>query len=86
MKQLDVDLHRACEKNNIRLCKELIIKGANVNSIGLFGRRPIHYPCHRKFTTICKLLIANGADVNEKDGCGNTPFISLTSIVANPVK
>ncbi len=58
-------IHVAARKNLLRICAELIKKGANVNAcstdFGDLGETPLHLAASKGHAAVCKLLLDNGA-------------------------
>ena len=52
----------------------LLVKGADPNATGQFGKRPLHSAAFWNDLEIIKLLIQHGADINAKDNDSNTPL------------
>jgi hypothetical protein len=72
-------LEVACLKLDTPRIIVLIDAGANVNSIGLYGRGPLHYACewtsqHHHREQVINLLLDNHADINAHSQHGFTPL------------
>ena len=68
-------LELAVEKNApTEFIRELIEKGANVNTTTGNGETPLHFAARGDSPKAVSLLLANGADVNAKDKDGDTPL------------
>jgi len=61
------DLHRAYEKNNIKLIKLLIEKGANINDTDKYDNTILHKACKENNVELIKFLIKKGANINCKN-------------------
>ena len=59
------------------MVKLLIDRGADVNTVDMYGRTPLHNACINSHLDMVQLLIDRGADVNVADRYGVTP-LSLT--------
>ena len=68
-------LSLAARSGHVEVMKILIKAGANLDSVGEAGMRPIHFAANafREAAIVC--LIEAGADVNAKDNAGNTPLM-----------
>jgi len=72
-------LHVAAYEGNIKLVKQLILDGAYVLAIDLWGKTPLHYARRRKNGAlndkVANLLIKNGAnDLSPCDKLGRRPI------------
>jgi ankyrin repeat protein len=76
------ELHKAAKEGNLKLVKELVSKGADVNAKDKYGRTPLHYAAKEGHLDVVKFLVSKGADVNAKDEKGNTPLDAATPEVA----
>jgi hypothetical protein len=70
-------IHGAVNTGNIKLVKQLLDDGVDVNQKFVFadgppGNTPLHLTSHSK--QIAELLIKRGANVNAKDSTGKTPL------------
>ena len=74
----DILIREAVKAGNIKVVKQHLDAGVDVNAIGKYGRTPLHYAATRGLKKIIELLIARGADVNTKievgDYKGQTPL------------
>ena len=72
-KNNNTPLHYACQSNNIKIIRLLILRGANINSLNNKKVSPLSYACFCKKLEIAKLLLEeNNANVNIVDDYGNT--------------
>lgn len=69
-------LHKAVEKNDLKLIKYLILNKADLNAQDKEGKTPLHYAAIYCGGEMAALLCANGADMNIKDSQGNVPLIT----------
>jgi len=64
------NLHFAAKNGHIRMVKQLVKKGANVNAIDSYGETPLH---EASSVDVVKFLIENGADNTIKNNMDQTP-------------
>ena len=64
----------AIDTNKIKLMKELIHQGADVNICGDNGYRPLSWALVVGYEEIACALIQAGADLNQKSPDGQTPL------------
>lgn len=71
-------LHSAVKKDNLRVAKELLKLGLNVDSINSSGNLPLH---HVRSLEMFKLLMECGTKemINQKNNIGQTPFTEFIS-------
>ena len=72
-------LHVAAYEGNIKLAEQLILNGAFVLAVDLWGKTPLHYARRRKYGVlndkVANLLIKNGAnDISPCDKLGRRPI------------
>lgn len=67
-------LHKAVEKNDLKLIKYLILNKADLNAQDKEGKTPLHYAAIYCGGEMAALLCANGADMNIKDSQGKVPL------------
>ena len=67
----DISILVAAERGDIKIVKQHLDSGANVNSRDADGWTPLHWSDNIK---VVELLILYGADVNAKDRVGVTPL------------
>ena len=60
-------LHYASMKGELKLVKDLIAKGANLNVVDHTDGTPLHYASKNGHLEIVKFLLQKGSDVNAKD-------------------
>ena len=83
----DISIHKAAEEGNIKVVKQHLAAGTDVNAKGWSGRTPLHLAIPNEALRdskgklmspnnmdLVELLIAKGADVNAKDDDGRTPL------------
>lgn len=70
------ELHAAAGRNDARLIRELVEKGAAVNAPGRFGQTPLHLACRAGAFQAVKTLISLNADVSAADDDGSVPLHS----------
>ncbi len=73
---LGEQLLAATRKGDIAVVKQLLDKGADVNSKNRYGSTPLFFACDRGHFEIAKLLIDKGADMNVKDTFYNASALS----------
>jgi ankyrin repeat protein len=72
MKNVNGELKKATESNDINKVKELIMDGVNIDEIDEYEYTPLMIASESGYFEITKLLIENKADVNKKNFCGWT--------------
>lgn len=72
-------LHLACAWNRLRVSRELVNSGADVNAVDLAGRSPLFFAVMYGHKQIIKLLIDHGAvvDLDKKDTEENKTILDL---------
>ena len=68
------ELISAVSKVQLSKVKDLINRGADVNTKDKNGKTILHIAIENNYEDIVKFLIQNKADVNIKDNDGNTPL------------
>jgi hypothetical protein len=77
---LDEELFEAVKKGDIDRVRELLAKGANVNTRDrhkdswTYAQTPLHAAAHEGHTYVARLLLEHGADLNARDKYGFTPL------------
>ena len=74
VKALDISIHDAARDKNIKVLKQHLESGIDVNLKDKFGDTPLHKAALNGHKVIAELLIAEGADVNTMDNLGRTPL------------
>jgi len=74
---LNEELWKASERGDLKLVKELVSKGADVNAKDANGGSPLFYAARNKHLKVVKYLLSKGADANSKDKFGRTVFDEL---------
>ena len=69
-----VDIHKAAWSGNIKVVKQHIAAGTDVNAKNKYEQTPLHRAAYSDRKEIVELLLANGADVNAKGYYGRTPL------------
>ncbi|KAJ5071628.1 phytochrome-interacting ankyrin-repeat protein [Anaeramoeba ignava] len=77
--ELNKELISKCENGTFKEIENLILKGANVNSINYRNETPLHLICRyqqnqQKIFEIIKYLIENGAGINSLNSINETPL------------
>ena len=67
MKNINEQLFKAVELNEIKEVKRLIEEGANVNAVDEDGMTALYWASRWGYSEIVKMLIEKGADVNVVD-------------------
>eukprot|EP01041_Mallomonas_annulata_P002532 gene2532-4932_t len=62
--QMTEDLANACQHGKLQAARQILRKGANVNSLDSAGFLPIHYCCAGGFESLVRLLLEYGSDVS----------------------
>ncbi len=70
--QLNEELIGAAQYGETEKAKELILKGADVNTKDNAGQTALHEASWKGYTEIAKLFITHGADINAKTSGGRT--------------
>jgi len=70
-----MDLIEAVESNNLKMVKELIKAGANLDILDNIGNTALILASYRNNIEIAKELIKAGANVNSQDKYGSTALI-----------
>ncbi len=65
-------LHAAVARENLELCRHLIVNGADVNAVQMQNITPLHAAVHRGNSELTRLLIENGADITIVSESGDT--------------
>lgn len=73
-------LHHACARRNAAAVKVLLAGGANPNSVGTNGLRPIHLAAPCGEVEVLKDLLEAGAEI---DALGEAKYSSLTLAIVN---
>jgi len=77
---LDEELFEAVKKGDIDKVREILAKGANVNTRDrhkdswTYNQTPLHVAAHEGHTYVARLLLEHGAVVNARDKYGFTPL------------
>ena len=69
-----ISIHKAAEEGNIKVVKQHLAAGTDVNTKNEKGMTPLIQAAWGGHNEITKLLIAKGADVNAMDDDGITPL------------
>jgi ankyrin repeat protein len=72
--ELDSPLHHACSMGHIDVVKELLEKGAYLNTANKYGNPPLLIACRGDHIDIIQLLLENGANVNTVGEYDYTPL------------
>ncbi len=72
---LSDDLFAAARKGDVAAVKDLLSKGADVNSKGPYDQTPLFFAADRGHLDVVKVLVEKGADLNRKD-----TFYNFTAI------
>jgi ankyrin len=67
-------LHRACYYGHVRIVKELMDHGADIDAEEINGRTPLHSACRRGHLPIVIELLTVGAGIDAQDNHGHTPL------------
>ena len=70
-------LSYACQNGNMKICKYLIAKGANMNHQNKAGQTPAHFAIAFKFFDLSTWLFENGADDTIHNKFGLSPYDGL---------
>ena len=70
----DISIHDAAKDGNIKVVKQHLTAGADVNASDPRGWFPLHNVGRGGHKEIAELLLSNGADVNVKKDDGRTPL------------
>ena len=73
-----IDIHNASQLGKVKIVKQHLNAGKDVNARGVWKRTPLHYAADEGHRPVVELLIKNGANVNlkddETDARGETPL------------
>lgn len=67
-------LHLAAERGSTEIARLLLIGGANVRAMDIFGGSPIHIAAEEHNLEIVQLLVEYGSDLKACDSEGRTPL------------
>ena len=70
----DISIHDAAKDRKIKVVKQHLTAGADVNASNPRGWFPLHNVGRGGHKEIAELLLSNGADVNVKKDDGRTPL------------
>ncbi len=70
-----VNIHKAVEKNDVKLLNELLLQQANLEAKDEKGRTPLMRAVYDNNFDVAKALILAGANVNAQDEMLNSPFL-----------
>ncbi|XP_055377542.1 rabankyrin-5 [Condylostylus longicornis] len=74
-------LHLCCQWGLTKVLQTLIDHGANVNSIDVDNKTPLHIAIENQHAEIISILLCHpGIDLKIRDKTGNTPFASALTI------
>lgn len=73
---LNCQLLRAADQNDVALVRQLLAKGADIEAKGQNGLAALSIAAERGNVAIVKLLLEKGADVNAKDQSDETALIT----------
>ena len=73
----EVTVHETSEKGDVKATKDLITKGAEINSKDNQGLTPLHIAVRRGHLELVKFLLSANADINLKDNRGWTPLHAI---------
>ncbi|QOJ78899.1 ankyrin repeat domain-containing protein [Infirmifilum lucidum] len=71
---VDRELLEAAARGDYGKVKELLDRGADVNTRDKYGWTPLHYAADGGHLEVARLLLDRGADVNTRDNDGRTPL------------
>ncbi len=72
--QMNESLRKAASNNKLKEVKDLLAKGADVNSKNKSRMTALHYSAAYNHLEVSRILIYHGANVNAKNFKGNTPL------------
>ena len=67
-------LHLAARNGHVKVCQELIKRGANLDAVDAMGQTPLHRASFWDHTQVVQLLIDSGADFTIMDDMMQTAF------------
>jgi hypothetical protein len=70
--QLNKDLIKSTEDGILEIVKDLLDKGADVNTTNKFNHSPLMLACRDGYIQIVETLLEAGADMDMSDGIGYT--------------
>lgn len=69
----------ACQNGNMKICKYLQAKGANLNHQNVNGQTPAHFAIAYKFFEVSHWLFENGGDDTLENKYGLSPYDGLSA-------
>ena len=75
--ELLIEMNKEYTEVDALKIKDLIERGANVNTRDKWGLTPLHWACDKNSIELTKMLIEKGANINAIDNDGYFPFYYL---------
>ena len=66
--------HACSRKRSLKLVRELLIVGSDVNYVNVYNETPLCIACIKNNIRAVKLLVEYGSDINHRNQYGETPL------------
>ncbi|EQC46908.1 ankyrin repeat domain-containing protein [Bacteriovorax sp. Seq25_V] len=78
-------LHKALQYRKFHISQQLVLLGADINSVDQFNRSPLHHACRSGFYEGAKLLTLIGVNLNQQDHKGRIPLMHAIKFKQMPL-
>ena len=79
-------IHNAARTGDIKIVKQALNYGADVNAVSLHGGTLLHHAALNNHKPVVQLLVAKGADINAKAAVGGTPLDRAAGEIADLIR